>query len=127
MAPGIHFFGDKEEQALKNLHPWHRPDGIVGERSQAGIRDTEWHHVAWQYNYEQDLHELNLDGRLIWKMNSPDGRKLVNNREHDAQFSVSTRLTGYSRYGGAFNYLGEGNFFGQIGEIRISNIRRYGQ
>ena len=47
--------------------------------------------------------------------------------EHDAQFSVSTRLTGYSRYGGAFNYLGEGNFFGQIGEKRISNIRRYGQ
>lgn len=127
MAPGIHFFGDKEEQALKNLHPWHRPDGIVSERSQTGIRDTEWHHVAWQYNYEQDLHELYLDGRLIWKMNSPDGRKLVNNREHDAQFSVSTRLTGYSRYGGAFNYLGEGNFFGQIGEIRISNIRRYGQ
>ena len=76
---------------------------------------------------EKDLHELYLDGRLIWKMNSPDGRKLVNNREHDAQFSVSTRLTGYSRYGGAFNYLGDGNFFGQIGEIRISNIRRYGQ
>ena len=126
-APGIHFFGNKDDQALKDLHPWHRPDGIVGDRSQAGIRDTEWHHVAWQYNYEHDLHELYLDGRLIWKLNSPDGRKLVNNREHDSQFSVSTRLTGYSRYGGAFNYLGEGNFFGQIGEIRISNIRRYGQ
>ena len=127
MAPGIHFFGKEEDQALKDLHPWHRPSGIVGDRSQAGIRDTEWHHVAWQYNYEQDLHELYLDGRLIWKMDRPDGRRLVNNREHDAQFSVSTRLTGYSRYGGAFNYLGEGNFFGQIGEIRISNIRRYGQ
>lgn len=35
-------------------------------------------------------------------------------------------LTGYSRYVGGFNYLGEGNFFGQIGEIRISNVRRYG-
>jgi hypothetical protein len=58
-------------------------------------------------------------------MKSPDGRKLVNNRQHQAQFSVSTRLTGYSRYGGAFNFLGFGNFFGQIGEIRISNIRRY--
>ncbi|MCH2600771.1 MAG: putative Ig domain-containing protein [Pirellulales bacterium] len=127
MAPGIHFFGKEEDQALKDLHPWHRPSGIVGDRSQAGIRDAEWHHVAWQYNYEQDLHELYLDGRLIWKMDRPDGRRLVNNREHDAQFSVSTRLTGYSRYGGAFNYLGEGNFFGQIGEIRISNIRRYGQ
>jgi hypothetical protein len=32
-----------------------------------------------------------------------------------------------SRYGGGFNYPGFGNFFGQIGEIRISNIRRYGK
>jgi hypothetical protein len=127
MTPGIHFFGAEEEQALENLDPWHRPTGIVGNRTDAGIRDTEWHHVAWQYNYAEDLHELFLDGRQIWKMQSPDGRKLVNNRQHDAQFSVSTRLTGYSRYGGSFNYLGEGNFFGQIGEIRISNVRRYGR
>ena len=28
-------------------------------------------------------------------------------------------------YGGGFNYLGWGNFFGQIGEIRISDVRRY--
>ena len=127
MTPGIHFFGADADQALEHLHPWHRPKGIVGNRADAGIRDTEWHHVAWQYNYAEDLHELFLDGRLIWKMQSPDGRKLVNNRKHDAQFSVSTRLTGYSRYGGGFNYLGEGNFFGQIGEIRISNVRRYGR
>ena len=127
MAPGVHFFGAEEEQALENLDPWHRPTGIVGNRTDAGIRDTEWHHVVWQYNYAEDLHELFLDGRLIWKMQSPDGRKLVNNRRHDAQFSVSTRLTGYSRYGGGFNYLGEGNFFGQIGEIRISDVRRYGR
>ena len=69
--------------------------------------------------------------RFFWtaslsvKMASPDGRRLVNNRRHDAQFSVGSRLTGYARYGGAFNWLGRGNFFGQIGEIRISNIRRY--
>ncbi|MAR08919.1 MAG: hypothetical protein CL681_02955 [Blastopirellula sp.] len=127
MTPGIHFFGADANQALENLDPWHRPQGIVGNRSNAGIRDTEWHHVAWQYNYAEDLHELFLDGRLIWKMQSPDDRKLVNNRQHDSQFSVSTSLTGYSRYGGGFNYLGEGNFFGQIGEIRISNVRRYGR
>ena len=127
MAPGIHFFGAEKDQSLENLDPWHRPQGLVGRRTDAGIGDTEWHHVAWQYNYAEDLHELFLDGRLIWKMASPDGRKLVNNRKHDAQFSVSTRLTGYSRYGGGFNYLGEGNFFGQIGEIRISNVRRYGR
>ena len=36
-----------------------------------------------------------------------------------------TRLTGYAKYGGGFNYLGWGNFFGQIGEIRISGVRRY--
>ena len=127
MTPGIHFFGADADQALENLDPWQRPGGIVGNRTDAGIRDTEWHHVAWQYNYAEDLHELFLDGRLIWKMHRPDGRKLVNNRRHDAQFSVSTRLTGYSRYGGGFNYLGEGNFFGQIGEIRISKVRRYGR
>jgi hypothetical protein len=34
-------------------------------------------------------------------------------------------LTGYAKYGGGFNYLGWGNFFGQIGEIRISSERRY--
>lgn len=127
MTPGIHFFGAGADQALENLDSWHRPKGIVGERTDAGIRDTEWHHVAWQYSYAEDLHELFLDGRLIWQMRSPDGRTLVNNRSHDSQFSVSSRLTGYSRYGGGFNYLGEGNFFGQIGEIRISNIRRYGR
>lgn len=127
MAPGISFYGAEEDQALQNLDPWHRPQGIVGDRTDVGIRDTEWHHVAWQYNYAEDLHELFLDGRLIWKMQSPDGRKLVNNRQHDAQFSVSTSLTGYSRYGGGFNYLGQGNFFGQIGEIRISSLRRYGR
>ena len=127
MTPGVHFFGSRADQALENLDPWQRPRGIVGNRTDAGIHDTEWHHIAWQYNYAEDLHELFLDGRLIWKMHRPDGRKLVNNRKHDAQFSVSTRLTGYSRYGGGFNYLGDGNFFGQIGEIRISNVRRYGR
>jgi len=125
MAPGVHFLGARPEEALMDLHPWKRPRGIVGTPNDAGIRDTEWHHVAWQYNYAQDLHELFLDGQRVWRMKSPDGRKLVNNRRHEAQFSVSTRLNGYSRYGGNFNFLGFGNFFGQIGEIRISNTRRY--
>ncbi|MEE3368333.1 MAG: putative Ig domain-containing protein [Planctomycetota bacterium] len=127
MAPGINFYGAAADKALEHLDPWHRPGGIVGNRAGAGIRDTQWHHLAWQYHYDTDLHELYLDGRLIWKMQSPDGCQLVNDRIHEAQFSVSTRLTGYSRYGGGFNYLGEGNFFGQIGEIRISNVRRYGR
>jgi len=112
-------------QALKDLHPWKRPKRNVGVPAEAGIRDTEWHYVAWEYSYAEDLHQLFLDGNLIWRMKSPDGRKLVNNRKHDAQFSVGSRLTGYARYGGAFNWLGRGNFFGQIGEIRISSVRRY--
>ncbi|MDA0591169.1 MAG: putative Ig domain-containing protein [Planctomycetota bacterium] len=125
MAPGVHFFGAEPDQALKDLHPWHRPKGIVGDPANAGIRDTEWHHVAWQYRYAEDLHQLFLDGELVWQMNNPDGRKLVNNRQHEAQFSVITRLNGYAKYGGGFNYHRPGNFFGQIGEIRISNVRRY--
>ena len=127
MAVGVHFLGAEPDQALMDLHPWKRPDGIVGNAADVGIGDTEWHHVAWQYNYADDLHQLFLDGKLIWRMKSPDGRKLVNNREHDAQFSVTTRLAGYAKYGGEFNYLGFGNFFGQIGEIRISNVLRYGR
>ena len=124
MAPGVHF--RSRDHTWKNLHPWMRPKGMVAPPEDAGIDDTEWHHVAWQYSYAEDLHQLFLDGRPIWEMRSPDGRRLVNDREHEAQFSVFSRLTGYTRYGGGFNYLGWGNFFGQIGEIRISDVRRYG-
>ena len=102
-----------------------RPEGIAVEPDEVGIIDTEWHHVTWQYSHEDDEHQLFLDGTLIWQMRSPDGRRLVNNREHEAQFSISSRLTGWSRYTGEFNWLGWGNFFGDIGEIRISDIRRY--
>ena len=123
MAPGVHF--RSRDHTWQNLHPWMRPKGMVARPDEAGIDDTEWHHVAWQYGYAEDLHQLFLDGRPIWEMRTPDGRRLVNDREHDAQFSVFSRLTGYTRYGGGFNYLGWGNFFGQIGEIRISDVRRY--
>ena len=125
MAPGIHYQG--ADYTWKDLHPWNRPEGIVGKPSEVGISDIEWHHVAWQYSYAEDLHQLFLDGRLIWKLKNPDGRKLVNNRKHDAQFSVFSRLGGRVRHGGDFNYLGFGNFFGQVGEIRISSVRRYGK
>ena len=125
MAPGAHFLGAEPDQELMNLHPWTRPDGLVVDSAKAGIYDTEWHHIAWQYESVEDYHQLFLDGLLIWQMRSPDGRRLVNNRRHDAQFSVSTRLNGFARYGGAFDFLGEGHFFGQIGEIRISSIKRY--
>lgn len=134
MAVGAHFFGAEPSQALKDLHPWKRPEGIVGNPTNVSIRDTEWHHVAWQYRATDDLHELFLDGRMIWRLHRPDGRRLVNNRQHEAQFSVFTRIDGYvirghdqdGAFTGHFNYCGWGNFFGQIGEIRVSNIRRYG-
>ena len=123
MAPGVHF--RSRDHTWKYLDPWMRPKGMVARPDVAGIDDTEWHHVAWQYGHAEDLHQLFLDGRPIWEMRNPDGRRLVNDREHDAQFSVFSRLTGYTRYGGGFNYLGWGNFFGQVGEIRISDVRRY--
>ncbi len=125
MDPGVHFFGADPNQALKDLHPWKRREGLIPEATAAGIRDTEWHHVAWQYEHATDLHELLLDGKLIWRMRRPSGRELINNRRHDAQFSISTRLKGYARYGGAYKRRGWGNFYGQIGEIRISDVRRY--
>ena len=134
LAPGVHFFDATGDTAHMDLHPWRRSEGIVLEKIPGGrvadqrligIRDTEWHHVAWQYSYAEDHHELFLDGTLIWQMTSPGGRRLVNNRIHDAQFSVGSRLNGYAKYGGDFNWLGFGNFFGQIGEIRISKVKRY--
>jgi len=65
-APGVHF--QSADHTWKDLHPWKRPEGIVGNKKDAGIRDNQWHHVAWQYSYEEDLHQLFLDGRLIWRM-----------------------------------------------------------
>ena len=117
---------------MKDLDPWKRPEGIVGEPIDAGIRDAQWHHVAWQYSHEEELHQLFLDGGLIWQIHRPDGVELVNDREHRAQFSVITRIDGFAYWctdeNGAHhhpNYLGFGNFFGQIGEIRLSDIRRF--
>ena len=124
MAPGVHF--QSADYTWKDLHPWARPQGIVAEPAEVGISDTEWHHVAWQYGYTEDVHQLFLDGTLIWEVHRPNGRRLVNDRVHDAQFSICTRLNGYARYGGEFNFLGWGNYFGNIGEIRISSILRYG-
>ena len=130
-APGVHF-ACGPDRVLKDLHPWKRPAGIVGDREDAGIRDAQWHHVAWQYGRSEDLHQLFLDGALIWQMSRPDGLGLVNERRHAAQFSVGTRIDRYAYWctdadGGHHhpNYLGWGNFFGQIGEIRVSGIRRY--
>ena len=129
-APGVHF--QSADYTWKDLHPWKRPEGIVGHKEDAGIRGTQWHHVAWQYSYKEDLHQLFLDGRLIWQMHNADDRKLVNNRQHEAQFSVSTRIDRFAfwcanKQGRHHhpNYYKPGNFFGQIGEIRISNVRRY--
>ena len=111
MAPGVHF--QSRDHTWKNLHPWMRPKGMVARHEEAGIDDTEWHHVAWQYGYAEDLHQLFLDGRRIWEMRNPDGRRLVNDREHEAQFSVFSRLTGCTRYGG-----GSTTWAGAISSVR---------
>ena len=123
MVPGAVF--RSADHTWLDLDPWNRPEGIVGDPAELGFDDIEWHHIAWQYDHAIDTHELFLDGKLIWKMTNPDGKKLVNDHEHRWQFSIFTRLWKYTKYGGGFNYLGSGNFFGQIGEIRISDVRRY--
>ena len=75
------------------------------------------------------MHQLFLDGKLVWRMKNPDSRKLVNNHEHGAHFSVFSRLKRFVRYSaddaGALNSKSFGSFFGQIGGIRISDVRRY--
>ena len=130
-APGVNVAGGGD-LVVKDLDPWKRPEGIVGKIRDAGIHDAQWHHVAWQYSHGEELHQLFLDGVLIWRMHRPDGVKLVNKLQHGAQFSVITRIDGFAYWctdeNGAHhhpNYLGWGNFFGQVGEIRLSDIRRY--
>ena len=78
----------------QGLGPGTRPEGLRGSLSEACIphTDAQWHHVAWQYSHVSESHELWLDGRCVWEATRPDGVRLVNDREHDAQFSVGTRL-----------------------------------
>ena len=123
MVPGVTF--RSADHTWEKLDPWNRPEGIVGDVDEIGIDDIEWHHIAWQYDYATDTHELFLDGKLVWKMTNPDGKKLVNDHKHNWQFTIFSPVWMYAKYGGGFNFQGEGNFFGQIGEIRISNKRRY--
>ena len=94
LAPAVTFNSDGHR--WEELGPWKYPEGATADV--CCVSDTEWHHVAWQYSYETDTHELWLDGRLIWQLACPDGVPLVNDRVgHGAQFSVSSRLSGYSR------------------------------
>ena len=124
LAPGVTFAS--AGYRWESLGPWKYPQGIVaGDHGACCVFDSEWHHVAWQYEYGTDTHELWLDGRLIWSLANADGVPLVNDRVgHGAQFSVSTRPTGHCRFGGEFNFLGYGHWFGHIGDIRISDVRR---
>ena len=124
LAPGVTFASAGHR--WEGLGPWKYPQGIVATDPDACcVADTEWHHVAWQYDHGTDTHELWLDGRLIWSLACVDGVPLTNDRVgHGAQFSVSTRLAGYSYYGGEFAFLGYGHWFGHIGDIRISDVRR---
>ena len=124
LAPGVTFASTGHR--WERLGPWKHPEGIVnGDIDACCVSDSEWHHVAWQYEYGTDTHELWLDGRLIWCLTCADGVPLVNDRVgHGAQFSVSTRPSGYCRFGGDFNFLGYGHWFGHIGDIRISDTKR---
>ena len=101
LAPGVTF--QNSNHVWERLGPWKYPEGIIdhgdGDDATAAcsVTDTEWHHVAWQYEHSTDTHELWLDGRLIWRLGCVDGVQLTNDRVgHGAQFSVSTRLAGYT-------------------------------
>jgi hypothetical protein len=80
LAPGVHFAS--RDHRWESLGPWAYPEGRASgcTPSDCSVVDTEWHHVAWQYGYARDEHELLLDGQLIWKLGCVDGVALVNDR-----------------------------------------------
>ena len=85
----------------------------------AAIQDQKWHHVAWQFRYEDHTHFLFLDGRLIWKI-TPE-RRVINDAQNTIPFTV----------GGIINsltppyHLKTYDFEGEIDELRISRGMRY--
>ena len=99
------------------------------------IDDDRWHHVAWQFRYEDQMHFMFLDGKLIYRESKPGGRAVANDASRcdlpfvvggflHSQHEPSTDALGKDNFG---VYLGRGecNFEGEIDELRISDIMRY--
>ena len=83
LAPGVTFASSTHRH--ERLGPWRYPEGCMCAASECTVEDTEWHHVAWQYEHATDTHELWLDGRLIWRLGCVDGVPLVNDRGAQAR------------------------------------------
>ena len=122
LAPHARFIGSLTRcpnNDVNTISPYYKPDGDTGVRP-ATIKDQEWHHVAWQFRYEDQTHFMFIDGKLIWKYTKPGGRSVINDAERcDIPFVV-----------GGFLHADDppfrlGRFEGEIDELRIFHVMRY--
>ncbi len=124
IAPHARFFGSYHRA------PAHDVNQIGRSNRSALLTDDKWHHVAWQFRYEDQRHFLFLDGKLIYQESRPGGRPVVNDAERcDLPFVVGGFL--HSQEAPSHFDLSRvplpnyGNFQGEIDELRISSIMRY--
>jgi hypothetical protein len=87
---------------------------------EAAIQDEEWHHVAWQFRYEDQTHFFFLDGKLIWK-DTPQRRVINDAERNDVPFMVGGILNSLDPPYHVKTY----DFEGELDELRISSVLRY--
>ena len=124
IVPHARFFGSYTRA------PGHDVNRIGTTNSIYLVSDTEWHHVAWQFRYEDQMHFLFLDGKLVYRESRPGGRSVINDAPRcDLPFVVGGFL--HSEDAPSHFDLSRmplpnyGNFEGEIDELRISDIMRY--
>ncbi len=125
IGPHARFFGSYTRA------PGHDVNQIGRSNSTFLITDDEWHHVAWQFRYEDQTHFLFLDGKLIYRESRPGGRSVINDAARcDVPFVVggflhSQEAPSHFDPAGRMPFANYGNFEGEIDELRISDIMRY--
>ena len=87
--------------------------------------------MAWQFRYQDQMHFLFLDGKLIYRESRPGGRSVINDAARcDLPFVVggflhSQEAPSHFDPAGRMPFPNYGNFEGEIDELRISDIMRY--
>ena len=91
----------------------------------AVITDNDWHHVVWQFRYQDQTHFFFVDGRLIRRVQLPirDENRIVVNDAVDV--GVPFVVGGFPHSQDPPFMLNWGTFEGQIDELRISSVLRY--
>lgn len=84
IGPHARFFGSYTRA------PGHDINQIGRSNSTFLITDDEWHHVAWQFRYEDQMHFLFLDGKLLYRESRPGGRSVINDAANPGYNSISS-------------------------------------